>query len=149
MTRNLMVLGCALLLAVGLSFSSFAGSSVDTDSDGVPDQYDNCTTKANGPLLGGCSAQEDTDQDGFGNSCDADWDDDGAVGGTDFAKFSAAFGSMPGDGNWNPLVDTDCDSAIGGTDFAVFSGNFPPGVNGPSGLACADSTNATAPCEAS
>jgi hypothetical protein len=37
----------------------------DIDSDGVADQADNCVSTANG-------VQEDSDLDGFGNSCDPD-----------------------------------------------------------------------------
>ena len=37
MTRNLLILGCAALLAIGLSFGAFAGSVTDTDGDGVFD----------------------------------------------------------------------------------------------------------------
>lgn len=147
MTRNLMVLGCALMLTFGLSFSSFAGSITDGDSDGVPDQYDNCTTTANGPLAGGCSAQDDTDLDGYGDSCDADWDNDTFIGGTDFLAFSAAFGATPVDVNWDQKIDSDCDGNIGGTDFLLFSAQF-GGAVGPSGLACADPSGATAPCVA-
>ena len=51
MKRNFIVLGCAGMLAFGLSFSAFAGSAPDVDSDGVPDAYDNCKSTANGPLL--------------------------------------------------------------------------------------------------
>lgn len=148
MTRNLMILGCAMLLAMGLSFSSFAGSITDGDSDGVPDQYDNCSAVANGPLLGGCAAQEDTDLDGYGNSCDADWDNDGGIiGGTDFLAFSAAFGATPVDVNWDAIVDSDCDAVIGGTDFLLFSAQFAGSV-GPSGLACADPSIGAPSCVA-
>ena len=66
MMRNLVVLGCAGLLAFGLSISSFAGAPQDTDGDGVIDDADNCTTTPNGPdaQSGFCTAQEDGDFDG-------------------------------------------------------------------------------------
>jgi hypothetical protein len=148
MMRRVVVLGCAALLTIGLSSVSFAGSITDADSDGVPDSFDNCSAVANGPLAGACDGQQDADLDGFGNACDADWNDDGIVGGGDFLEFSAAFGSTPVDANWQPLVDSNCDDVIGGADFLLFSAQFSTGVPGPSGLACADSTNATAPCVA-
>ena len=73
MMRNLIVLGCAGLLALGLSISSFAGVDPDTDGDGVTDSNDNCINVQNGPSGGACSAQEDgvtaqnpADPDGYG-----------------------------------------------------------------------------------
>jgi hypothetical protein len=145
-----MILGLSALLALGLSFGSFAGSITDGDSDGVPDQFDNCSADANGPLSGACTgmmSQQDTDGDGYGNSCDADWDNDGVIGGTDFLLFSGSFGAMTGDANFNEDVDSDCDGTIGGTDFLLFSGQFSGSV-GPSGLACADPTGGIPPCVA-
>ena len=97
MMRNLIVLGCAGLLAIGLSITSFAGAEPDTDSDGVPDSSDNCVTTANAaaaqdagsPL---CDAQEDGNLDGYGNPCDTDLNEDGAHTPLDVATFNALFG---------------------------------------------------------
>lgn len=147
MMRRVVILGCTALLATGLALVSFAGSITDADSDGVPDQYDNCTTRPNGPLAGGCNDQRDSDGDGYGNACDADYDQDGTTGGTDFGAFGAAFGANPASPNWNPNVDHDCDDVIGGTDFGSFGALF-GAAPGPSGLPCADPTGATAPCYA-
>lgn len=155
--RKLVRLGCAALLTIGLSGTSFAGSIVDADGDGVPDTFDNCVNIDNGPLqaTGSCNGQEDADLDGYGNPCNADWNSDGLVGGADFLAFSASFGSTPASGNWNPVVDSNCDNIIGGGDFLLFSAQFggsfaiPGGsLYNASGLACRDSTNATAPCVA-
>ena len=78
--------------------------------------------------------------DGYGNACDADWDSDGFIGGTDFLLFSGAFGVFPiAPANVN--IDSDCDGYIGGSDFLLFSSQFGGSV-GPSGLACAG----TVPC---
>jgi hypothetical protein len=136
MMRNLIVLGCAVLLAVGLSLSGNAGAPVDSDGDGVPDQHDNCVDIDNGPLEftgtlpNVCDAQEDGDLDGYGNPCDFDADGDSGVSFNDAIRF---FGEVNG---INPRFDPDCD---GGT-------SIPDAVNaflnvndtvGPSGLACA------------
>lgn len=134
--RNLVLLVCATALSLGLAVSGFAGSVADDDGDGVPNNFDNCVTTANGPLAGACAAQQDANTNGYGNACEADWDQDGIVGGSDFIIFSGAFGSTPGDSNWAPQVDSDCDGVIGGSDFILFSGQF-GGVSGPSGLGCA------------
>jgi hypothetical protein len=142
MTRNLIVIGCAALLAFGLSFGSFAGSSPDSDSDGVPDAFDNCTTVANGPLLAApaaaCNAQQDADLDGYGNPCDADINNDGGVGLSDINDILAALGTAGGP------ADLNCDGGVGLSDVndgLAALGTAP----GPSGLACAGTGT---PCSA-
>jgi hypothetical protein len=140
MKRNLIVIGCAAMLAFGLSFGSFAGSSPDGDSDGVPDSYDNCVTTANGPLAATqalCNAQQDADSDGYGNPCDADLNNDGATGLDDI---SLLLGQLNGPGTG----DMNCDTAVGLDDasLALATLNDPPG---PSGLACAGTGT---PCSA-
>ncbi len=49
----------------GTVFTFVTSASVDTDSDGVPDIIDNCARSAN-------PNQADSDNDGKGNTCDAD-----------------------------------------------------------------------------
>jgi len=143
MKRNLVVIGCAALLAFGLSFGSFAGSSPDGDSDGVPDAFDNCTTVPNGPLLatGSCNSQEDWSSpttDGYGQPCDADINDDGGVGLDDVGDILTNLNTA------YPPGDLNCDGGVGlddaGTALAVL--NDPPG---PSGLSCAGTGS---PCSA-
>ncbi len=46
-----------------LAFASVSALAVDTDGDGMPDDYDNCPYTAN-------PNQRDSDDDGFGNLCD-------------------------------------------------------------------------------
>ena len=95
----------------------------DSDQDLIPDAYDNCLIVPN-PLQG------DSDRDGYGNQCDADWNNDGNVGGADFLIFSQFFGSASAE------YDIDFDGLVGGTEFLLFSsmlGKAP----GPSGLSCA------------
>ena len=142
MTRNLIVLGCAALLAFGLSFGSFAGSSPDSDSDGVPDAFDNCTSTANGPLLAnpaGCNGQQDFDADGYGQNCDADINNDGGVGLDDVNAVLGAQGAGAGNAS-----DLKCDGGVGLDDANVVLGDQ-GATPGPSGLACAGTGS---PCSA-
>ena len=141
--RNLFILGCAALLALGLSFGSFAGSITDGDGDGVPDQYDNCQTTANGPtgVTGACNGQEDGDLDGYGNPCDYDANNDGATGLDDLSDTidNVAITST------NPVYDFNCDGAAGLDDLSDTIDNAAATtLPGPSGLACAG----TSPCVA-
>lgn len=135
--RKLIVLGCAALLAVGLSFSAFAGSIVDADSDGVPDSLDNCSGVANGPLAnaGACSSQFDVDQDGYGNQCDADISNNGLVGLEDLGPVLSTFNTN------NPSTDLSCNGLVGLEDLGRVLSAFGSSP-GPSGLGCAG----TVPC---
>jgi len=99
----------------------------DTDSDGIADVCDNCTTDIN-------PEQIDTDGDFFGNTCDADYDNDGSVSTEDFITLRGAFNTSLGDPDYNPAVDTNADDVINLNDFIAFRLMFgePPS---PSGLA--------------
>ncbi|MCP4243118.1 MAG: S8 family serine peptidase [bacterium] len=66
----------------------------DTDADGLPDSCDNCTLVPNPP-------QRDTDDDGFGNICDADFNDDGVVNFGDVGSFVSVFGTTDPDADFN------------------------------------------------
>lgn len=99
---------------------------VDTDQDGILDSEDNCTLHPN-------PAQLDSNGDGYGNRCDADYDDDGHIGGLDFTKFVAGFLSEVGESTYDHAVDCDGDGQIGGPDFNCFVLGFRAGVPGPSG----------------
>jgi len=116
--------------------SSFAcaGCSSDQDGDGVCDEVDNCLTISN-------PNQVDVDQDGYGNYCDVDISNDGAIGGPDFFDFAQAYGALCGDPHYSAVVDFTSDCAIGGPDFTIFYESW-GGVPGPSGYACAG----TIPC---
>ena len=56
----------------------FCGELVDTDEDGFVDGSDNCLNTFN-------PDQYDFDNDGHGNACDTDYNNDGYVTSTDFA----------------------------------------------------------------
>ena len=133
----------ALLCAVGLALNttlSLAGAPLpDQDSDGVPDEWDNCLLVPNAPP--GPPGQLDSDLDGYGNCCDADFNNDGAVNGADFLIFGICFsiGTVP---PANPNCDMLGNGAVSGAAFLKFGPQFAVGAPGPSGLACAG----TIPC---
>ncbi|MGD9161172.1 MAG: thrombospondin type 3 repeat-containing protein [Desulfobacteraceae bacterium] len=62
----------------GLAWTAWA----DADQDFIPDDVDNCRLTAN-------RKQTDSDEDGYGNICDADFDNNGVVGGNDYTLFKA------------------------------------------------------------
>ncbi|HRI44427.1 MAG TPA: dockerin type I domain-containing protein [Fimbriimonadaceae bacterium] len=53
-----------------------------------------------------------------------DVDDDNEVSIGDYSQLSVAFGSEPGDPNWNPEADLNGDNAVDIGDFAILSQNF-------------------------
>lgn len=88
----------------------------DTDSDGVTDDVDNCTLVAN-------ADQRDSNGDGFGNACDADLDDDGAVNFIDLGILKSVFFSADAD------ADLNGDGAVNFLDLGIMKAGFfqPPG----------------------
>jgi len=101
---------------------AFAGSSPDTDGDGVTDAIDNCSVRVN-------TDQDDTDLDDCGNLCDADYNQNGTPDFLDFGAFGAGFGGT----NENMIhVEPVVGGTVGFLDFGFFGANF--GVTpGPSG----------------
>ena len=89
----------------------------DSDADGVSDVEDNCIDAPNNPDAGG-NNQLDTDNDGFGNMCDADLDQSGYVDFADLTLFSAAFFSA------DPDADLDGSGYVDFGDLTIFSGSF-------------------------
>jgi hypothetical protein len=84
---------------------------VDDDNDGVVDYEDNCLNADN-------LTQRDTDNDGFGNQCDADLNNDGATNFADFASFRQKFFTA------DPDADLNGDGAVNFADFAIFRSLF-------------------------
>lgn len=109
----------------------------DTDGDGLPDAVDNCILVANNT---GVAAQCDSDNDGLGNLCDADLNNNGHTNAQDYILFRAQLGQPSTAPGYNP-ADLNCNGAVNSQDFVLFRGllGLPPG---PSGLACAG----TVPC---
>lgn len=96
----------------------------DADDDGLIDRQDNCTL-VNNP------AQCDTNEDGYGNHCDADLNNDGGVTQPDLGIFRSQF-NMTG----NDLdADLDCSGGVTQTDLGIFRSLFnkPPGPSGEAG----------------
>ena len=85
----------------------------DSDGDGIPYEVDNCLEVAN-PL------QIDTNQDGYGNACDPDLNNDGTTGGTDFSLFLLAYNSAPGSPGFSLDADFTGDGLVDDADFAVY-----------------------------
>lgn len=108
-----------------------AQSLSDSDGDGVSDALDNCIEAPNGVNEPG--VQTDSDSDGFGNACDADYNNDNRTTILDFPRFLAAlqFG-VP-----DPVTDHSGDGQTNLLDFGTFIPLRQAGVSGPSGLHCA------------
>lgn len=101
----------------------------DTDADGVFDHEDNCTLAANGTLLldAGDNSQLDTDNDGYGNLCDADLNNDNIVNALDLGLFKTKFLTADTD------ADLNGDGVVNTLDLGLFKALYfkPPGPNGP------------------
>jgi hypothetical protein len=98
----------------------------DSDVDGIDDSCDNCTSKFN-------PAQRDTDGDGCGNQCDADFTQDGTVGAGDFFALAGAYGLLVPPASPNIDIGPDpLDGAVGAADFFIMGTSYggPPGPSG-------------------
>ena len=92
----------------------------DIDHDGIVDALDNCMLVPN-------PNQRDTDNDGYGNRCDADFNNNGFVNAADLALFKSRFGTND--------VDADLDGSgfVNAADLAIFKSLFGK-APGPSGF---------------
>ncbi|WP_197491486.1 RHS repeat-associated core domain-containing protein [Methylomonas methanica] len=85
---------------------ALATPAPDQDGDGVIDKHDNCRTIAN-------PDQRDTDNDGFGNRCDADFNNNGIVDPSDFSLLKSRLGSQ------DPNLDINGNGIVDPTDFSI------------------------------
>jgi hypothetical protein len=99
----------------------------DTDGDGIPDQSDNCTLVSN-------VNQRDTDNDGFGNSCDADLNNDLIVNAIDLGLFKKCYLKQAPDAQCRRPQDSDLngDGNVNALDLGLFKKLYlkPPGPRG-------------------
>ncbi|NNF17865.1 MAG: choice-of-anchor B family protein [Gammaproteobacteria bacterium] len=97
-----------------------ASQILDLDLDGIDDQIDNCTEVAN-------QSQLDTDEDGFGNLCDGDFNNDNFVNFADLAMMQVDF-FQTGDF----ATDLDGSGIVNFADLNIFQSLFfvPPGPSG-------------------
>ncbi|PIE68310.1 MAG: hypothetical protein CSA21_08150 [Deltaproteobacteria bacterium] len=72
----------------------YCASLNDTDGDGVEDHLDNCPLTAN-------ASQLDGDDDGIGNACDADLNNDGKVNQIDGMIFRGLWGTSDTTADFN------------------------------------------------
>lgn len=94
-------------------------SDDDSDGDGVSDGTDNCVEAAN-------ADQRDTDTDGYGNVCDADFNQDNIVNFLDLSYLRANFGGA------DPDADLNGDGNVNAADLGLVRQAFfsPPGPSG-------------------
>ncbi len=92
----------------------------DLDGDGILDNQDNCIEVAN-------PDQRDTNNDGHGNVCDADLDNNGSVSFSDLDIFKSVFGSSDAD------ADLDGNGSVSFSDLDILKTLFsmPPGPSAP------------------
>jgi hypothetical protein len=102
------------------------GPLCDDDGDGRINRADNCTAIPN-------PTQCDTDGDDYGNQCDGDFDQNGAVNPTDFGQYFVPDRNAGVDGGTG--TDMNCDGAVDQVDLDdFFTPQFTtPGSPGPSG----------------
>lgn len=72
------------LAILALAVTALILLGADQDGDTVADAIDNCSDRPN-------ASQTDTDEDGYGNACDGDFNNDGAVDAVDANLFKSRF----------------------------------------------------------
>jgi subtilisin family serine protease len=78
----------------------------DSDGDNIPDGDDNCRLTSN-------SNQRDSDEDGYGNACDCDLNNDDSVNQVDFMQFRSYWGMD------EAVADFNGDGSVNQVDFMI------------------------------
>ena len=91
--------------------------AADTDADGVPDYQDNCTLVKN-------ANQRDTNNDGYGNICDADFNGNNKVDVADLNALKAAYNTAVGNPRYNPDIDLNGDTKINVIDLNILKSYY-------------------------
>lgn len=94
-------------LALVALLASLPAFAADNDNDGIPNHLDNCIEIPDSQTVIG--TQVDSDGDGYGNLCDADFNQDGIVGGPDLVIHRQAYQTQV----FDPAVDSNSDGFIG------------------------------------
>ncbi len=104
---------------VGNLTSLVVANSPDTDGDQIADFNDNCTLVSN-------PDQRDTDGDGYGNICDADFNNDLRTNSSDLTYFKVHFFTS------DPDADFNGDGRVNAIDLTKFKQLYfkPPGPSG-------------------
>lgn len=136
---RLAALAFGFCLAMGLPLAAMAGpvpGGIDSDSDGVENAFDNCTSAKN-------PTQVDTDHDGCGQFCDFDWNNDGIVKAGELALAGSQFGSPacgapPGPPFNNCQCDFNQDGVCKAGELATIGAAFgkKPGPSGITNAVC-------------
>jgi len=105
---------------VDVTFQGGTDPDPDSDGDGVADAQDNCTLVSN-------TSQQDSDNDGYGNVCDPDINNDGVVNFVDISLWTPAFNTSN-----NGPEDFNGDGLVNFLDFSIMTEMFllPPGPSG-------------------
>lgn len=101
-----------ILRAAASTLNYSLGNARDTDQDGKYDVADNCIAVAN-------PSQCDTDNDGFGNHCDADMDNNNVVNSFDLSAFRQEFGETG-----SIAADLDCNGVVNSFDLSILRSAF-------------------------
>ncbi len=102
----------------------FVPDPIDSDGDGILDTADNCILVPN-------PSQCDSDNDGYGNHCDADLNNDGFTNGKDTTLYRLQIGQPSVAPIYNK-ADMNCNGFVNGQDTTLFRKRLglPPGSSG-------------------
>jgi len=119
--------GAGVVDAVAAYDQALCVAGADGDGDGFADVCDNCFEAVN-------PDQRDTNDDGYGNVCDADLNDDLIVNLADLSILRQHYGAASGDPNFDSDSDLNGDGIINLGDLAILRAYY-GGAPGPSGTA--------------